>query len=234
MDYNCYTCHNNVCARKVPLFTHLTDDELVHVISLIRTKQYQKGELIALEGNEIQGLHIFNTGKAKAYIISEDGKEQILYLFYEGDFFGEKGLLKRQKINFNVEALEKVNICMISQRDFKKLISENDNIREKIFDVLVERIDKLENMIEIISSKGVEARISSVLISFAKNYAKRHNQEITDSFELPLSREGIANYIGVTRETVSRKLNSLADEGVIELIGNKRIKILELNRLKKY
>jgi CRP/FNR family transcriptional regulator len=234
MDFACFNCHNNVCARKVPLFSHLNEEELLPIISLIRTKQYKKGEIIVLDDSIIQGLYIFNTGKAKAYSISEDGKEQILYVFYEGDFFGEKGLVKEQRINFNVEALEDVKICMISQKDFKNLIADKPNIRGKIFDVLVERIDKLENMIELMSNKGIEARISSVIIEFATNYANRHNQDITDFFELPLSREGIANYIGVTRETVSRKLSSLADDGVLELVGNKKIRIINLKKLQNY
>ncbi len=229
----CYSCQHNVCARKVPLFANLNKEEIKSIVSIIRRKEYKKGETLVFEGSTIPGLLIINQGKAKAYILTEDGKEQILYLFYEGDFFGEKGLIKKQTSSFSVEALEDVNICMISNRDFSMLTNSHKDINNKIMISLIDRIDKLENMISSISNKGVQARLNSAILEFGQNYSSRHNQKITDPFPLPLSREGIANYIGVTRETVSRKLNALSNDNVIKIIGNKKLKILDLKKLKE-
>jgi CRP/FNR family transcriptional regulator len=206
LSLQCYSCPHNVCARRVPLFANLNEEEIKSVVSIIRRKQYKKGETIIFEGSQIPGLLIINQGKAKAYVLTEDGKEQIIYLFYEGDFFGEKGLIKKHASSFTVEALEDVHICMISHRDFTTLTNKH---------------------------KGVEARLTSAILEFGQNYSNRHNQKMTDPFLLPLSREGIANYIGVTRETVSRKLNALSNDKIIELIGNKEIKILNLKKLRE-
>jgi CRP/FNR family transcriptional regulator len=233
LSLQCYSCPHNVCARRVPLFANLNEEEIKSVVSIIRRKQYKKGETIIFEGSQIPGLLIINQGKAKAYVLTEDGKEQIIYLFYEGDFFGEKGLIKKHASSFTVEALEDVHICMISHRDFTTLTNKHKDINHKIMISLIDKIDKLENMLSSISNKGVEARLTSAILEFGQNYSNRHNQKMTDPFLLPLSREGIANYIGVTRETVSRKLNALSNDKIIELIGNKEIKILNLKKLRE-
>lgn len=78
----------------------------------------------------------------------------------------------------------------------------------------------MEDMVQSMSSNDAELRVNMVLLEFSKKYGRSH--EKGRLIELPLSREGIANYIGVARETVSRKLSHLQDEGVIELIGTKR------------
>ena len=75
-------------------------------------------------------------------------------------------------------------------------------------------------------TKSIETRINIILLEFAQRYGKKHFRGIL--VELPLSREGIANYIGISRETVSRKLSVLQDEGIIEMIGNKKVLILDI------
>ena len=80
-------------------------------------------------------------------------------------------------------------------------------------------------------TKNTEIRVCAILLEFADRYGKKHSKGTL--VELPLSREGIANYIGVARETVSRKLSLLSDEGIIEMIGNKKILILDKKALEE-
>jgi CRP/FNR family transcriptional regulator len=78
-------------------------------------------------------------------------------------------------------------------------------------------------------TNNIESRVGAILLEFSKKYGKEDAKGIL--IALPLSREGIANYIGVTRETVSRKLSMLQEEGIIELIGNKKILLLNKKAL---
>ncbi|NLM13382.1 MAG: Crp/Fnr family transcriptional regulator, partial [Epulopiscium sp.] len=121
------------------------------------------------------------------------------------------------------------NICMISKGDFKQLLNEYPEISYKIMEELCKRLIRMEDAVESMSVKNVEARISSVLLEFANRYGKPHSKGIL--VELPLSREGIANYIGLTRETVSRKMSLLQEEGIIEMVGNKKIIIIDKEAL---
>lgn len=226
---NCETCQHQICAKRVPIFSTLSSDDLSKVVKLITRKEYVKGDLLIMEGDPMEHLIIINQGQVKAYKNSSDGKEQILYIFSEGDFFGEKNLIKEQESAYYIEALEKTKVCMISKVNFRNLLQEHPTIGLKIIDELSNRIDKLENTIQSMGMKNVEARINAVLLEFAGKYGRNHKDGI--EVELPLSREGIANYIGLTRETVSRKLNLLQEEGIIDMIGNKRIIIYDRKAL---
>jgi CRP/FNR family transcriptional regulator len=177
--------------------------------------------MVVMEGEKLENLVIINQGQVKAFKNSTDGKEQILYIFSAGDFFGESSLLQEQEATYSVEALEETKICMIKKRDFRILLKEYPDISLKIIDELSTRIDRLEHSIQNMGTNNVERRIHAVLLEFANKYGKE--QESMIEFELPISREGIANYIGLTRETVSRKLNQMQEEGIIEMIGNKKV-----------
>lgn len=221
----CEKCHNKLCTRRVPIFSLLDEDELIKVVSLIKRKQYLKGELIQLEGNISPSLIIVNKGRIKTFRYTQDGREQILYIFSEGDFFGEMNLLSKEQVSYNAEALENTNICMIHKDDFQDLLLSHPNISFKIMEELCSRLKKMEDMVQSMGTNDVELRINMVLLEFSKKYGTDHPKGRL--IELPLSREGIANYIGVTRETVSRKLNRLEEEGIIEQVGNKKIILLD-------
>lgn len=222
----CDSCHNKLCAKQISIFSSLDDPQLMKVAGLITHKSYKKGELLIFEGETMNSLFIINKGQTKAFRNTQDGREQILHLFSEGDFFGERNLLRDQVSTYSVEALEETHICLIHKHDFQLLVREHPDIALKVMEELCRRLDRLENTVETMGTRTVEARVSSVLLEFADKYGKPHPRGTM--IELPLSREGIANYIGLTRETVSRKMSLLQDEGIIEMNGNK--KVLLLNR----
>ena len=229
-NHNCEKCHHKLCVEKVPIFSGLTSEELNKLASLIMKKKYEKGELIVMEESHLENLIIIDKGKVKVFCYTIEGKEQILYILDQGDFFGEKNLLNKQSSTYNVEALEATHICMINKNDFQKLLITYPTIGIKIIEELCNRMDKIENAVQNMSTKNIEWRINSLLIEFAERYGRTHSKGIM--VELPLSREGMANYIGTARETVSRKLSLLKDKGIIDMIGNKQILILDINALK--
>ncbi|MFR1707290.1 MAG: Crp/Fnr family transcriptional regulator [Clostridium sp.] len=230
VSHNCEKCHHKLCVEKVPIFSGLNSEELSKVANLIVKRKYEKGELIIMEENPLENLIIIDNGKVKVFCYTIEGKEQILYILDQGDFFGEKNLLNNQNSTYNVEALETTHICMINKNDFQKLLITYPTISIKIIEELCTRMDKIENSIQNIGAKNIEWRINSLLIEFAERYGKATPKGII--VELPLSREGMANYIGTARETVSRKLSLLQDKGIINMIGNKQILILDINALK--
>ena len=232
MNHNlcsCENCQHQMCTKRVPIFASLEAEELRRVANLILRKEYAKGELILMEGESYDNLVIINQGQVKAFRNTNEGKEQILYIFSEGDFFGERNILQEQESAYHVEALEKTKICMINKKDFQTLLHELPEIGIKIIDELLNRIEGLEDTIQNMGTKNVDVRINAVLLEFANKYGK--NKERGLEIDLPLSREGIANYIGLTRETVSRKLNLLQEEGIIEMLGNKKIILLDRHAL---
>lgn len=228
---NCGNCQHQLCVSRVPIFSGLAPEELSKLAALIIRKKYEKGELIIMEGSRPESLVIIDQGQVKVFRNTVEGKEQILYIFAQGDFFGEKNLMKNQEASYNVEALETTNICMINKKDFQGLLRDYPEIGIKIIEELCSRMEKIEGAVQSMGTKSIESRINGVLLDFVDRYGKKHPKGIL--VELPLSREGIANFIGTARETVSRKLSALQEEGIIEMIGNKKILVHDVDALNK-
>lgn len=212
------------CAARVPIFSSLGTEELKQIASLIVQKSYKKNELIIEEGSTPHNFMIVNKGKIKVYGYSQDGKEQIMYILTPGDFFGERNLLHNRQADYNAQAMEDTVVCMIQREKFQELLFKFPGISIKIMDVLCGRLEKMESMFKKISPKDVDSRVNMVLLELSHKFGRRHEKGIL--VELPMNREELANYIGVARETVSRKISSLKDEGIIEILGNKKILIL--------
>lgn len=227
----CEACTGKYCARKAPIFSILENEQLEEVMSSIIRRKYKKGQIVFFEGDVSDKFYIINGGKIKIFKYTKEGKEQILYILSEGDFIGYLSLLKKGKFDFNAEALEDVNVCMLTKDDFDKIVKKTPEISLRILENLHDRLVSLENLVQTLSTKDIEARIAGILKNFAKEFGREEAEGIV--IEMPLSREEMANYIGVTRETMSRKLSSMEDDGLIELIGNKKIVIKDLQLLEE-
>ena len=225
----CKKCKGRYCASKASIFSILEEPQLKQITDKITGKNYKKGEMIFFEGDKSDKLYVINSGKVKIFKYTKEGKEQILYILSIGDFLGDLSILKKDQFKFNAEALEDVSMCQLTKDDFDQAVKDNPEIALKILEVLYERIAKLENLVQSLSTKDIESRISRLLLSFIKDFGVPEDDIIR--LELPLSREDMANYIGVTRETISRKLNSMQDEGIIDLIGNKTIILKDMEYL---
>ncbi|MDF2547245.1 MAG: transcriptional regulator, Crp/Fnr family [Anaerosolibacter sp.] len=229
---NCGKCTHKFCASKVPIFSTLSQEELSEINSLKINKEYKKGEILFFEGDQMESLFIINQGSVKVFKYTKEGKEQILYILSEGDIFGELSLFRSERLTFNVEALEDLNACVLTKASFEMILSKRPEISMKVLQVMGERLIKMETLIQSLGTKDIEARIATFLLELIPEYTKSrgHIKEI----ELPLSREEIANYIGVTRETISRKLGKMQDEGILKIKGIKKIIILDEDALKAY
>lgn len=227
----CNSCSGQFCTSKVPIFSMLGDDQLAKITNLITRRKYKKGQVIFFEGDVSDKFYIINEGKIKTFKHTREGKEQILYILAEGDFIGDLSLLKKSTFQYNAEALEEVNVCTLSKDDFDRILKDNPEICLRILESVHDRLVNLENLVQTLSTKDVEARIAGLLVSLSESFGRLQDGKII--LDMALTREEMANFIGVTRETISRKLSGLQDEGLIELFGNKRIIINELATLKE-
>ena len=151
-------------------------------------------------------------------------------MFSEGDFFGEEDLFRDGIATYTVEALEDTKVCMLTKSEFRQILIDNPSISIKVISELGERINRLEDALQSSGSRSVDTRISLLLIDFSKRYGEESLEGI--KVHLPLSREGLANYLGIARETISRKLGQMENEGIISSINNKTILILDMDTLK--
>lgn len=225
----CSKCSGKYCAQKVSIFASLSEDQLGDISSSVERKSFKKGDPIFFEGDLSDRLIIINKGKIKVFKYTKEGKEQILYILSEGDFIGELSLIKKEQFEFNATALEDTKICTITKQHFDSIMKKHPAIMLKIMEKLHDRVLRLERLVQQLVTKDVEARIACLLLGFIKDFGTETARGV--ELDMPLNREEMGNYVGITRETMSRKLSALQDSGVIELDGNRRIIIKDKEAL---
>lgn len=208
---------SNTCVAKVPIFSKLSAKELMEIAKVTTDKKFQKGEIIFLPGDTIDKLYVIHEGGVKISRISESGKEQIIRILGPGDFMGELALFAPRLSQNSAEALEETVVCEIESKKIKELMLQSSQIALKILEEVTQRLEKAENLVESIGLYDVEKRIATILLELAKD---------NDEMVLPMSKKDLAAHIGTTQETLSRKLTFFQDQGLIELVGQRKIIIL--------
>lgn len=227
----CNLCKGRYCSNKISIFSILTEEHLGEITSGIYRKSYNKGDVIFQEGDVADKLYLINRGKIKIYNYTKDGNEQILYILTEGDFTGDSNLFNKGQHKFSAEALDETNICILTKSAFDEIIKKNPEIALQIMQLVYEKVTTLEDSVQRLGNKDIESRLAGLLISFIKDFGQPTDKRVF--LDIPLSREDMANQIGSSRETVSRKLQSLQSDGIITLDGNKRIIIEDLKKLEE-
>ncbi|WP_379152255.1 Crp/Fnr family transcriptional regulator [Paenibacillus sp. sgz5001063] len=230
-----HSCQNAAepCTRKVPIFASLSGADLSRISAMIIHRKYSKGQSLILEEQPTDTLYIIQQGQVKLSKMTPQGKEQILHILTAGDFFGELSIFNSDELsNFSAYALKDTSICMLTKTDMELLIMDNPDIAFKLLKTVTKRLAHTENLAQSLATKDPEIRIAYMILELSDVYGKMRGDKI--HIDLPLSREELANYVGVTRETISRKFAIFEDLGLIELIGNKQMIIRNRPSLEKY
>lgn len=222
--------HGTYCIDNIPIFLDLPFDVKESIMASSDHKNYKKGEIIFSPGDRFDYLFIVNKGRVKLSKISAMGKEQILKILEVGDFVGELALFKDSELTNFAEAMEKTQICIIKSEKVREIIMQRPEIGLKFLAKYTERIQQSEVIIEQISLREVEQRIANYLVSeVEKNDIKIKNGEYV--INLPVTKSVLSSMLGTTKETLSRKLSSLQEEGFIRLEGHRKIIITDFESL---
>ena len=207
---------------KVPIFSSLSPEEMATIAEIITDKEYKKGESIYLSGDTGKRLYVINQGKVKIFRISEAGKEQIIRILYPGDFMGELSLFAHSPVNSSAEALEPTMVCVIDGDKLSQIMKEVPSIAIKIIEELSKRLLNAENLIESLGLHDVEQRVADTLLKMAEDQ---------DEITLTITKKDLAAHMGMSQETLSRKLTQFQDMGWIKQVGRKTIQILDRKSL---
>lgn len=217
---NC--CHNennhSDCIKSVPIFNSLTDEELLEVAHITTAKTFEKGSMVYMAGDRGGTLFVLHTGQVKITRLSSSGKEQIIRVIGPGEFMGELSLFSALPLTDNASVSETSTMCIIEGAKLKELMAKYSSITLKVLDELSRRLEKAENLIESINLNTVEQRIAQALLSLTNG-----KNEIV----LNMTKGDFASQLGMSQETLSRKLSYFQDIKLIQLVGQRKIKIVD-------
>ncbi|GAB1483270.1 Crp/Fnr family transcriptional regulator [Treponema sp.] len=210
------------CIQIVPIFSGLTYDEMMEIANITTEKKYQKGETVYLAGKTEKRLYVIHSGRVKISRLSPTGKSQLIRVLGPGEFMGELTILNDAPLSDYAEAIEACTMCMIEGLALKDLMQKYPSIALKVMEELSSRLEKAETLIEDINLHSAERRLAGELISLSDGRTE---------FDLALSKGDLASKIGMTQETLSRKLTIFQDQGLISLRGQRTILILNRKAL---
>jgi len=213
-----------MCISIVPIFNHLDASEMSEIVKETNSVKHPRGHTIYHAGDTSDGLYIVHKGRVKIYRLSETGKEQLVRILGPGDFTGDLSLFTESVHEAYAEAMEPVELCVMSRDDFQQFILKYPAISLKVLSEFSKRLAKTEKQAANIAMETVETRIAMYLAEIA-------DETMRKTVTLPMSRKDLASHLGTTPETVSRKLADFEDNGWIKQLNNREIKIVDLDAL---
>ena len=214
----------------VPIFSDLPDDTLVKIEKIGSTKVYKKNDVVLMEEEAGTALFVIVKGKVKVARASNDGREVILTILSDSDFFGEMAILDGLTRSATVTAIEESELFLIQRNDFLNLLREIPEISISLLQELTKRLRAADGKIKALSLKDSEGKVATVILQLADDVGKIKHGKV-EIEKLPLQQD-LANMAGTSRETISRTLHSFAKKGLIELDGSK-LSIMDYEKFKE-
>jgi CRP/FNR family cyclic AMP-dependent transcriptional regulator len=189
--------------------------ELAEVAQLVTTRRFAKHQTIFREGDPGQTFYLILGGSVAIVRIATDGRETILSILKERDFFGEMSIFDTSVRAASVRTLTDVEVGVIERDDFLALIDRSPRIGRLLVISLSDRLRAANKMIAATTSRDIRSRLASVLLNLMQNFGEPVSNGVRIS--LRLTNQEMANMIGTTRETVNRTLNRFWDEHLIDM-----------------
>lgn len=186
--------------------------------------------MILMEDEFGDTFFIIAGGSIKITRVSEDGREVILAMLGEGEFFGEMSLLDGETRSANAIAIEESKVLILKRHDFLLFLERFPKIAISLLTEMAGRIRKSDQQIESLSLSDAEHRIGITLIRMAEELGTIRQGKVEIS-NLPYQQD-IANMAGTSRETVSRMMKILEEKGFIKRSGH-NLSILDYSQFKR-
>jgi CRP/FNR family transcriptional regulator, cyclic AMP receptor protein len=207
--------------RNVPIFSDIESGELAKIVRVGVRKKYKKGSIILLEEETGAALFVIISGKVKIVRTDDDGREVILSILGENDFFGEMSILDGLARSASVVAITKAELFMIHRRDFLKLLQDVPSVAVSLLKELTMRLRKADAQIKSLSLKDAAGRVANVILQLADDIGTIRKGRV-EIDELPLQQD-LANMAGTSRETISRVVHMFIKKGHLDVHGNKLV-----------
>lgn len=220
---DCPIRHRAVCAR-------CEADELKELDQIKYYRKFEAGQTVIWSGDPMDFVGSVVTGVACLTQTMEDGRTQMVGLLLPSDFVGRPG---RKGAAYNVTATTDLVMCCFRKQPFEQMMERTPHIAHRLLEMTLDELDAAREWMLVLGRKTAREKIASLLSILTRRYAvlSKTSTQGPMVVDLPLSREAMADYLGLTLETVSRQVNALKRDGVIELQGKRHMTVPDLGRL---
>lgn len=217
---DCPIRHRAVCAR-------CEADELQMLERIKVYRHYEAGETMLWRGDDLNFVSSVVKGIATLSKTMEDGRTQMVGLLLPSDFIGRPG---RAKIEFDVTATTEVTLCCFDRKPFEELVTTTPHIAQRLMEMALDELDAAREWMVLLGRKTAREKIATFIEMLVRR-ARIEGTSPEPRLTLPLTRDEIANFLGLTLETVSRQLTALKRDGVIAFTDRRHFEVIDLSAL---
>ncbi|WP_342363989.1 helix-turn-helix domain-containing protein [Terrarubrum flagellatum] len=170
-------------------------------------------ETLFVQGEAADAVYSLTSGVARLYKIMPDGRRQIVGFGLPGDFLG---LAMRDRYGFSVDAVTEVSACRFARGAYSNFVDDHPTLLRRLHEFATHELTLAQDQMLLLGRRNAEEKLASFLISMRERWAKLGEPSIT--VELPMSRQDIADFLGLTIETVSRTFTKLAKRKIIAVV----------------
>ena len=204
----------------VDIFQDLTQEEMEEINRMVNMVTIKKGHVLYRPEEEVEVLFLLKKGKIQAYTITAEGKRLIIETIGPGTFFGEMPLTAQSMHQTFAEATEDSLVCVLSRGDLERLLQHKPKVAVRLVEILSRRLEETRTRLEASTLRNATARVCQGLLRLAQGTSELSG----------LTHQELADSVGLYRETVTKVLNRLQAQGLVEL-GKKNIVIVDRVRL---
>jgi CRP/FNR family transcriptional regulator/CRP/FNR family cyclic AMP-dependent transcriptional regulator len=201
----------------VPLFAGLNEDDLATLAELVRLRKVRKGEFIIAQNEPGAAMYLLVSGRVKVSRASPDGKELALGYLDAPSHFGEMALVDAQPRSADVIAMTDVEVLGLDAKDLSAAIQVQPRLALSLIATMSRRLRGTITRLEDMAFRDARHRVIRVLMNIATVSYETKGVPMVDGY----THYEIATLAGTSRETVSRVVSSLVQEGVVAMKGRK-------------
>ena len=222
---NCDACG----VRDLSVCGGIADPDLVRLGALAEVLTLKAGAVLTREGDA--ATHVFNitSGSLRVFKMLPDGRRQITGFLFAGDFLG---LAIGEFYAFSAEAIEPTTVCRFRKGPFKTLVESSAPLEHMLLNLTTHELAAAQNQMLLLGRKTAMERLASFLLDLPGHDPARPT--VPGHVRLPMKRGEIADYLGLTIETVSRVLTRMKAKGIISMPSQNELIVERPERMRQH
>ena len=218
-DHPCFGCE----VRSGAMCAVLGCDELAAMRRLGWTLHLRPGQPLFHEGDLATRVFTLTRGALKLYRLLPDGRRQVTGFMFPGDYLG---ITVDDEHAFTVEAVADSQLCWFPRNRFGEFAEAHPHLERELYRLAVTELAAAQAQMVLLGRKTAEERLASFFLDLLQRVEKSAGHGVR-MIDLPMSRIDIADYLGLTKETVSRVLASLKGKRIVRLDALDRVEVLD-------
>lgn len=222
---SCEARHRGVCGA-------LNADQLIFLSKHTYKSSVKPDTELIVADSKIENYSNIISGTVKLTKLMPDGRQQIVGLQFSPDFLGRPF---RRETGVSAEAAGAVSLCSFPKPILENLAKESPELEHKLHEQALRELDEARDLMLMLGRMTATEKVATFLMLLVRHLdPEREDDDTSIQFELPLKRADIADFLGLTIETVSRQLTKLRKAGVIDIVNNRTISVPDTARLNAY